>query len=1100
MSLNLQCMSLLQVNPVSYNGTLKLISRQDYTSSSKDKLVVGDDSGLVSCYEFKRGEPNVIFQSNTYNDAITSITIPDNNNNDNNNNNNNKSKPDDYKIYVSHGHTVSGLNKKGKEFFTMKSSLTENIHQIHAQGQNIKDTRIWIACECIFSQSEESNQINFFQCPDFINDACVGNIIDPHHGDAVLGCQDNCIRIVRGDTLMLAIPTIAAVTSVCLMPYNSRSNNNNNNDNNNGDSKDSKDNKLDEKTDDYNNNNNNNSSRRDKDEDRGIIVYGMSNGSVGLVCISLKPKDKSTSKLATTTTTTTSTDGDMKGSKEGLTADTKQDKDSTNTNTCTNIAEGEIEEGGEKAVEAANKGHTAKAESKDAEEDDKEISSRIIISYRWRMDDPNRSAVTCLAVSDISLSGNMELIVGRADGHLQIYGAYGETSVEAWRSGAVPSHSSELKEATGKLTSEFLTDVGECVKDCVCGYVNSDRYPEVIVVTYSGRVISYTSEPIHEVSESNHNGKSIATINNENRLKNLQNEVKTLEDKVKKLRKTAGGGGGIFGGRSKSIASSDSMQRLNSDGSIALPDFPIKQFNLAASFKLDPDLGQYCLSVETQNHIDMILVQSNVQLDYLEDVNSFGPLHKETTLRSRNATTGVVTVMTGSDLESFCTVNQESERETLGKLVDGVGGGKTVFSLVCLFQNRERKSDLYLRLLEGLPGTLTVTVVVKCDNNSKSAKVVSFPIRSLCLHTRIHKIDKGIDGISQWGADEKYDGNRRVIKHIGSAKSDNESVEVATIDRQSMKYSSLGLNKVTFYSKENDVGTKLSTAFILEWLHAILPDVPQNIPENNDGSSEVLYFENALTGAQLRCRINNNSLTIESENPSVIAIAKEYVTKLATQRRMHLREEVQSEETTVKRILTVLWPRLRHALSITKMADICPALQEITADVPQGDRQWLKPEYSDILRNVDNIDRELKMRNKSLDFLVGTITDMFADWWKLKGQDVSHSLQEFNNLVCSCSHLEVLLERFFAPPSSPIRVSGDVSHFDYSGAGLTAEGTGHTGDDYMMGDAGGGYNQYNEIAMYNESNIVNENKNSSNKTHSVKADDGWRSAGSKQDM
>ena len=31
-------------------------------------------------------------------------------------------------------------------------------------------------------------------------------------------------------------------------------------------------------------------------------------------------------------------------------------------------------------------------------------------------------------------------------------------------------------------------------------------------------------------------------------------------------------------------------------------------------------------------------------------------------------------------------------------------------------------------------------------------------------------------------------------------------------------------------------------------------------------------------------------------------------------------------------------------------------------------------------------------------------------------------------------------------------------------------------------------------------NIVNENKNSSNKTHSVKADDGWRSAGSKQDM
>ena len=50
----------------------------------------------------------------------------------------------------------------------------------------------------------------------------------------------------------------------------------------------------------------------------------------------------------------------------------------------------------------------------------------------------------------------MELIVGRTDGHLQIYGAYGETASELWRSGAVPSSPTELKEATGKLTSENL--------------------------------------------------------------------------------------------------------------------------------------------------------------------------------------------------------------------------------------------------------------------------------------------------------------------------------------------------------------------------------------------------------------------------------------------------------------------------------------------------------------------------------------------------------------------------------------------------------------------------------------------------------------------
>ena len=1095
MSLNLQCMNLLQVNPISFNGTLKLISRQNNTPLSRDKLVIGDDSGLVSCYEFKRGEPNIIFQSNTYNDAITSITIPDNNNYYSNKNQI-KSKADDYKIYLSHGHTVSGLNKKGKEFFTMKSSLTENIHQIHAQGKDIKDTQIWIACECIFSQSKESNQINFFQCPDFINDACVGHIIDQKHGDAVLGCQDNCIRIIRGDTLMLAIPTIAAVTSVCLMPVNNDSNNNDNNTNTTN-----TDSKLDEKTEeDKKVDDNSTNKTRDRDEDRGIIVYGMSNGSVGLVCISLKPKNTFSAKLKAEEGTTAITTGvGLKRSQDPV-ADIKQDEHNNAT---------EIKGDGDKnhTIEATSIDDTIKAESKEVGDDDKEVASRIVINYRWRIDDPNRSAVTCLAVSNISLTGNMELIVGRTDGHLQIYGAYGETASELWRSGAVPSSPTELKEATGKLTSEFFTDVGECIKDCVCGYVNSDKYPEVIIVTYSGRVISYTSEPIHEVSDSGTNGKSIATVNNENRLKNLQNEVRALEDKVKKLRKIAGGGGGMFGGRKKSIASSDSMQRLNSDGSISLPDIPVKQFNVATSFKLDPDLGQYCLSVETQNHIDMILIQSNVQLDYLEDVNSFGPLHKKTTIRSRNATTGVVTVMTGKDLESFYTANQESARENLGKLVDSIGGGRTMFSLICLFQNCERKSDLYLRLLEGLPGTLTVTVVVKCENNTKSAKVVSFPIRSLCLHSRIHKVDKGIDGASQWDADEKYDNSRKVIKHIGTAKTDNESVEVATLDRQSMKYNSLGLNKVTFHSKEDDVGTKLSTTFILEWLHALLPDVPQNISETSDGCSEVLYFENVLTGAQLRCRIKSSSLTIESENPSVIAITKEYITKLATQRRMHLRDEVQTEETTVKRILAVLWPRLCHALSVTKMTDICPALQEITADIPMEDRQWLKPEYGDILHNVENIDRELKMRNKSLEFLVGTITDMFADWWKLKGQDVSHALQEFNDVVCNCNHMEVLLERFFAPPSSPVRVSGDTTRFDYSGVGLgVSSNVGVAGDDYTVGDAAVDY-QYNEIAMYNETSTVNDysssdvnDNNNNNKRLSLKVDDGWRNAGSKQDM
>ena len=41
----------------------------------QQKLVIGDDSGQVFCYEFKRGEPQVVFQSKVFEGPITSVAL-----------------------------------------------------------------------------------------------------------------------------------------------------------------------------------------------------------------------------------------------------------------------------------------------------------------------------------------------------------------------------------------------------------------------------------------------------------------------------------------------------------------------------------------------------------------------------------------------------------------------------------------------------------------------------------------------------------------------------------------------------------------------------------------------------------------------------------------------------------------------------------------------------------------------------------------------------------------------------------------------------------------------------------------------------------------
>ena len=42
---------------------------------SQQKLVIADDSGQISCYEFKKGEPQVVFQSKIFEGPITSVAL-----------------------------------------------------------------------------------------------------------------------------------------------------------------------------------------------------------------------------------------------------------------------------------------------------------------------------------------------------------------------------------------------------------------------------------------------------------------------------------------------------------------------------------------------------------------------------------------------------------------------------------------------------------------------------------------------------------------------------------------------------------------------------------------------------------------------------------------------------------------------------------------------------------------------------------------------------------------------------------------------------------------------------------------------------------------
>ena len=96
MALKLERGDLLQLEPISFTGTLKLfplgkknkvkffieypypsipVCHCNHLLILQQKLVIGDDSGRISCYEFKKGEPQVVFQTKAHEGPITCVAL-----------------------------------------------------------------------------------------------------------------------------------------------------------------------------------------------------------------------------------------------------------------------------------------------------------------------------------------------------------------------------------------------------------------------------------------------------------------------------------------------------------------------------------------------------------------------------------------------------------------------------------------------------------------------------------------------------------------------------------------------------------------------------------------------------------------------------------------------------------------------------------------------------------------------------------------------------------------------------------------------------------------------------------------------------------------
>jgi len=193
----------------------------------------------------------------------------------------------------------------------------------------------------------------------------------------------------------------------------------------------------------------------------------------------------------------------------------------------------------------------------------------------WEIENEKQNGdVLSLDLYDISNNGTNDLLVGRADGVIEVYG---------FDEGGSPFQHYKY------TLSESITSVsGGCV--CAAGY------QEVAVSTYTGWVLGLTSEPQQrQTGMAGSNTTDTVSLEMKQKITDLSAEIEELQGMVLKEREKY-------------------QQTANSKTAVsAVPEFEIND-----RFQLNHGDASYTLSIEVLMPIDIILLQSDVPVDLLD--------------------------------------------------------------------------------------------------------------------------------------------------------------------------------------------------------------------------------------------------------------------------------------------------------------------------------------------------------------------------------------------------------------------------------------------------------------------------------------------------
>ncbi|XP_042326280.1 Bardet-Biedl syndrome 7 protein [Sceloporus undulatus] len=195
MDLSLNRVDYLQ-GGVTSQKTMKLLPASGRKASQK--VVIGDLDGVITCFGIRKGESVPVFKT-LPGEKIARLELGG------------ALNTLQEKIFVAAGSEVRGFTKKGKQFLSFNTNLTENIKAMHISGSDL-----FLGASYIYNHYCDCKDQHYYLSGDKINDVICLPVEKLSCITPILACQDRVLRVLQGSDLLyeMEVPGPPAVLAL----------------------------------------------------------------------------------------------------------------------------------------------------------------------------------------------------------------------------------------------------------------------------------------------------------------------------------------------------------------------------------------------------------------------------------------------------------------------------------------------------------------------------------------------------------------------------------------------------------------------------------------------------------------------------------------------------------------------------------------------------------------------------------------------------------------------------------------------------------------------------------------------------------------------